>query len=74
MASLPKHILDAFHTLYNDIQTFEVNSAMEMSEKMQENPDGLVEILEYASNIEDSTVLTKILVEMLRIFDLGNFN
>lgn len=74
MASLPKNIRDAFHTLYNDVQAFKVNSALEMGEKMQENPDGLVEILEYASNIEDSTLLTHILVEMLRVFDLGNFN
>jgi hypothetical protein len=74
MASLPKDILDAFHELYNEIQAFKVNSASEMSQKMQENPEALVEILEYASSVEDSTTLTQILVEMLRIFDLGIFN
>jgi hypothetical protein len=72
MASLPKDILDAFHELYNEIQAFKVNSASEMSQKMQENPEALVEILEYASSVEDSTTLTQILVEMLRIFDLEN--
>lgn len=74
MGSLPKNIIDAFGNLYNEIQAFKVNSALEISQKMQENPEALIEILQYASNIEDSATLTQVLVEMLRIFDLGIFN
>jgi len=73
MTSFPKDISSAFNRLYNELQAIKVTSILEMSEKMQENPEAIVEILQHASNIEDCELLTKILEKMLHVFDMGNF-